>query len=194
MAVFIVIFFSFCGALTLSLCYSESNENQELRCVSVEYISLTKLWSCFGKNNLGYRLLQVSKIFDNFLWTLLNLICSLLARCLFIQTILILSGKSNLLIAGILMLNIAREKSKKKPQHINFLFFILPLVVLERSSWAGFVHCSSSIPWCKITHLSSTWHWSFKLLLSFTLRLTAVTIWVLKASSGKLRSQVISGL
>ncbi|XP_066015291.1 uncharacterized protein [Pocillopora verrucosa] len=31
MAVFIVIFFSFCGALTLSLCYSGSNENQELR-------------------------------------------------------------------------------------------------------------------------------------------------------------------
>nr|XP_058944308.1 uncharacterized protein LOC131772437 [Pocillopora verrucosa] len=31
MAVFIVIFFSFCGALTLSLCYSGSSENQELR-------------------------------------------------------------------------------------------------------------------------------------------------------------------
>nr|XP_058963288.1 transient receptor potential cation channel subfamily A member 1-like [Pocillopora verrucosa] len=31
MAVFIVIFFSFCGALTLSLCYSGSNENEELR-------------------------------------------------------------------------------------------------------------------------------------------------------------------
>ncbi|PFX11648.1 hypothetical protein AWC38_SpisGene24538 [Stylophora pistillata] len=31
MAVFDVIFFSFCGALTLSLCYSGSRENQELR-------------------------------------------------------------------------------------------------------------------------------------------------------------------
>ncbi|XP_022805191.1 uncharacterized protein LOC111342382 [Stylophora pistillata] len=31
MAVFVVIFFSFCGALTLSLCYSASRENQELR-------------------------------------------------------------------------------------------------------------------------------------------------------------------
>ncbi|PFX13145.1 Transient receptor potential cation channel subfamily V member 3 [Stylophora pistillata] len=31
MAVFIVIFFSFCGALTLSLCYSGSRETQELR-------------------------------------------------------------------------------------------------------------------------------------------------------------------
>lgn len=31
MAVFVVIFFSFCGALTLSLCYSGSRENQELR-------------------------------------------------------------------------------------------------------------------------------------------------------------------
>ncbi|XP_022809423.1 transient receptor potential cation channel subfamily V member 5-like [Stylophora pistillata] len=31
MAVFVVIFFSFCGALTLSLCYSGSSENQELR-------------------------------------------------------------------------------------------------------------------------------------------------------------------
>ena len=86
MAVFIVIFFSFCGALTLSLCYSGSNENQELRCVSVEYISLTKLWSCFGKNNLEYRLLQVNKIFDNFLWNLLNLICSLIARCFIYST------------------------------------------------------------------------------------------------------------
>ncbi|XP_022777936.1 uncharacterized protein LOC111319424 [Stylophora pistillata] len=36
MAVFDVIFFSFCGALTLSLCYSGSRENQELRCVSVD--------------------------------------------------------------------------------------------------------------------------------------------------------------
>ncbi|CAH3129392.1 unnamed protein product [Pocillopora meandrina] len=36
MEVFIVIFFSFCGALTLSLCYSRSCENQELRCVSVD--------------------------------------------------------------------------------------------------------------------------------------------------------------
>ncbi|XP_022805180.1 uncharacterized protein LOC111342367 [Stylophora pistillata] len=35
MAVFIVIVFSFCGALSLSLCYSRSSENQELRCVSV---------------------------------------------------------------------------------------------------------------------------------------------------------------
>ncbi|XP_022779717.1 uncharacterized protein LOC111321174, partial [Stylophora pistillata] len=31
MAVFVVIFFSFCGALTLSLCYSGFRENQELR-------------------------------------------------------------------------------------------------------------------------------------------------------------------
>ncbi|PFX15099.1 hypothetical protein AWC38_SpisGene20699 [Stylophora pistillata] len=31
MAVFVVIFFSFCGALSLSLCYTESTENQELR-------------------------------------------------------------------------------------------------------------------------------------------------------------------
>ena len=33
MAVFIVIFFSFCGALTLSLCYS--NENQQFRWVLI---------------------------------------------------------------------------------------------------------------------------------------------------------------
>ncbi|XP_027057607.1 uncharacterized protein LOC113684429 [Pocillopora damicornis] len=43
MAVFIVIFFSFCGALTLSLCYSGSSENQELRYISFYSISLTKL-------------------------------------------------------------------------------------------------------------------------------------------------------
>ena len=52
----------------------------------------------FWKKQLGYRLLQVNKIFDNFLWNLLNLICSSLARCFIYSTILILSSKSNLLV------------------------------------------------------------------------------------------------
>ena len=148
----------------------------------------------FGKNSSGYRLLQVNKIFDNFLWNLFKLICSLLAGFCIYSNYSHPFRQKQFTDRGNFDVEYSAWEEQKKPQHINFLFFILPLGVLERSSWAGFVHCPSSIPWRKITHLSSTWHWSFKLLLNFTLRLTAVTIWVLKASSGKLRSQVISGL
>ena len=138
MAVFIVIFFSFCGALTLSLCYSGSSENRELRCVAVEYISLTKLWSCTGKN-ISHRFLQVSNIFENFYWNLFNLICSLLVRfCIYLKN--------------------SRPFAKA---------ILLLLVVLETFYWADFVRCLSSIQWRKIIHLSSRWHYSLKILLLF---------------------------
>ena len=158
MAVFIVIFFSFCGALTLSLCYSGSSENRELRCVSVEYISLTKLWSCTDKNNLAivsYKSVIYSRISFgiSLIWFAL---CWL--DFVFIQRILALLQKK-----------FTGEHNAYKAQKPNLLLLILILllVVLETFCWADFVRCLSSIQWRKIIHLSSRWHYSLKILLLF---------------------------
>ena len=148
MAVFIVIFFSFCGALTLSLCYSGSSENQELRCVSVEYISLRKLWSCTDKNNLAivsYKSVIYSRISFgiSLIWFAL---CWL--DFVFIQRIL-----------AILLKQFTGKHNACKVQKPNLLLLILILLllVLETFCWADFVHCSSSIQWRKITQLLSRW-------------------------------------
>ena len=158
MAVFIVIFFSFCGALTLSLCYSGSNENQELRCVSVEYISLTKLWSCTDKNNLA--IVSYKSVIYSRTSTGICLIWSALywLDFVFIQRIF-----------ALLLKQFTGEHNACKAQKPNLLLliFILLLVVLETFCWADFVRCLSSIQWRKIIHLSSRWHYSLKILLLF---------------------------
>ena len=158
MAVFIVIFFSFCGALTLSLCYSRSCENQELRCVSVECISLTKLWSCTDKNNLAivsYKSVIYSRTSTG--------ICSIWSALywldfVFIQRIFALlqkqfTGKHN--------------ACKALKPNLLLLIWIFLLVVLETFCWVDFVRCSSSIRWRKITQLLSRCNYSLKILLLF---------------------------
>ena len=158
MEVFIVIFFSFCGALTLSLCYSGSSENQELRYVSVEYISLTKLGSCTDKNNLAI----VS--YNSVIYSRISFGISLIwfALCwldfVFIQRILALlqkqfTGKHN--------------ACKALKPNILILILIFLLVVLETFCWVDFVRCSSSIQWRKITQLLSRCYYSLKILLLF---------------------------
>ena len=153
-----MIFFSFCGALTLSLCYSGSSENQEFRWVSVEYISLTKLWSCTGKNNLA--IVSYKSVIYSRTSTGICLIWSALywLDFVFIQRILAIlqkkfTGKHN--------------ACKAQKPNILLLIFILLLVVLEMFCWADFVHCPSSIQWRKTIHLSSRWHYSLKILLLF---------------------------